>query len=103
MRVAGGAFLVAVAMIFFYLITTGKLAAAWATFHVLANPGTTTSANPTAGVTPTPQAATPTLSNALTPGGGTNPYGANSWTTPMSVPALPTLPTLMPAQAPVSV
>jgi hypothetical protein len=97
MRVAGGAFLVAVAMLFFYLITTGKLAAALATFHVLANPGASASSASPTSVTPTPQAATPSLTNALTPGGGTNPYGANSWSTPMSVPSLPTLPTIFPS------
>jgi hypothetical protein len=98
MRVAGGAFLVAVSMIFFYLITSGKLAAALATFHVLANPGAASGASPTSAVTPTPQAATPSLTGALS-----NPYGSQSWSTPMSVPRLPTLPTLIPAAPTVSV
>jgi hypothetical protein len=95
MRVVGGALVVAVAMAIFYLITTGKLASAIATFHVIANPSGTASATSAVTPTPTPQAATPSLSGALTP--GTNPYGSNSWTNPMSVPPLPTLPTLIPS------
>lgn len=39
MRVIGGAFLVGIGLLLFYLISTGKLAAALAAWHVLSDTG----------------------------------------------------------------